>query len=331
MSKLILNNTYAKLLQSIKSEIAAGRAAIQKTQAQTYWKVGKFINDYVLEGADRAKYGEHIYDHLSKDLKIDKRTLERTTQFAREFPIAAARPQLTWSQFRTLLSLPDPSARARLIHQTMTKRLTTRQLQAKVDRQKVLHIPSEGPIPQLKFTRGPLYTYQVIEPPSLQPVEGDKFVDCGFNIWRQVPPVQLAKFKNADVVESVKTPQGYKIKSSDRGAKDLYVFKATIERIVDGDTVLVQVDCGFETWTRQYLRFRAIDCPELSTAAGQNVKRFIESRIKPNDFVIIKTHKDDKYGRYLVDVWYAPAPVIAGSVRQRRIRLGRKATKQSQG
>ena len=53
--------------------------------------------------------------------------------------------------------------------------------------------------------------------------------------------------------------------------------------------------------------FGGIICPELSTKEGQSVKRFIESRIKPNDFVIIKTHRDDKYGRYLVDICYAPA------------------------
>ena len=184
--------------------------------------------------------------------------------------------------------------------------MNSRELEREVKRRKLLNIPADGPIPQLKFERGQLFTYQVIEPVSLQPAEGYKFIDCGFNIWRQMPPAQLAKFKDGDIVESIQTEDGYRIKSSDRVIKDGYTFKATIERIIDGDTIWVQVDCGLNTWKRQDLRLRGIDCPELSTKEGQAVKRFIESRIKPNSFVIIKTHKDDKYGRYLVDVFYLP-------------------------
>ena len=69
---------------------------------------------------------------------------------------------------------------------------------------------------------------------------------------------------------------------------------------------LLYVDCGLDALTRRYLRFRGINCPELSTKEGHTVKHFIESRLKPNSFVVIKTHKDDKYGRYLVDVFYLP-------------------------
>lgn len=310
--------TYTQLVAEIRKTIAAGRAQIQKAQAETYWNVGKFISEYVLHGADRAEYGKHIYDNLAKDLNIDKRTLELSVRFSSKFSIAYARTQLTWTHYRSLLSLPDDS-RKELTEKTIHKKLTSRELakeikdlkDARSPREKILYIPPKGAIPKLKVVRGKLFTYTIIEPPSLQPVEGYKFVDVGFNIWRQIPLSHLAKFKGGDIVESTKIGSDYKLKSSDRTAKDLYTFKATVERIIDGDTLYVHVDCGFETWKRQDLRLRGINCPELSTKEGQAVKRFIEARIKPNDFVVIKTHKDDKYGRYLVDVWYAPI-VIAG-------------------
>lgn len=315
MNKPVPTTTYSQLVKTIAATIQSGRVAIQKAQAETYWNVGKYISDYVLNGADRAEYGEHIFEHLSEDLKLDIKTLRQTVRFSREFSIQDARPELTWTQFRTLLALPDPETRKRLFNETVTKKLTTRQLQDEVKRRKtLLRIPSEGPIPRLKVLRGSLYTYKIIEMKFLNKDDKDnKFVDMGFDISRKFPPLQLAKFKDGDLIETVKTDEDYKIKSSDRSAKDLYTFKALIERIVDGDTALVSVDCGFGLWKRQYLRFRGINCPELSTAPGQAVKRFIEARIKPNDFVIIKTHKDDKYGRYLVDVWYAPTSVIARS------------------
>ena len=316
MSKPSPVTTYAQLVKMIQITITSGRALIQKAQAETYWKVGKFISDYILEGSDRAKYGEHIFENLSKDLNISVNNLERMARFSREFSISDARQKLTWTQFRMILALPDPLTRQQFIKETLSQKLTARQLQKEVkQRNALLHIPPDGPIPKLKFTRGQLYTYTVIEPPSLQE-EDQKFIDCGFNLWYQIPKAQLGKFKDGEIIETVKIGYDkYQIKSSKRTAKDLYVFKAIIERIVDGDTALVQVNCGFGLWTRQYLRFRAINCPELTTKEGQSVKRFIEVRIKPNDFVIIKTHKDDKYGRYLVDVWYAPPvpPVIARS------------------
>ena len=312
MNKLAPTTTYAQLVKTIQATIQSGRAVIQKAQAETYWNVGKYISDYVLNGADRAEYGEGIYESLSKDLNISVNNLERMARFSREFSISDARQKLDWTQFRTLLALPDPETRKRLLTETLTRKFTTRQLQDEVKRRKtLLRIPSEGPVPKLKVTRGTLYTYTVIAPPSLQPDKRYKYLDCGFDINRQFPLAQIAKYKPGDIIEPVKTAGDYKLKSSARTAQDLYTFKATIERIVDGDTALVHVDCGFGIWKRQYLRFRGLNCPELSTAPGQAVKRFIESRIKPNDFVVIKTHKDDKYGRYLVDVWYAPT-IIAG-------------------
>ena len=217
------------------------------------------------------------------------------------------RSYLCRSHFRSLLSLPKPE-RKKFIQKALKKHLNSRQLQKAIAAQragqKVLHIPTDGQIPRLKFERGKLFTCKVITPPSLQAGEGYKFIDQGFDAWQKVPVADLSKFEDGTIVESVKVKDRYKIKSSERAAKDLYTFKAVVERVVDGDTLLVHVDCGFDHWRREYLRFRGIDCPELSTPDGQKVKRFIESRLKPNDFVIIKTHKDDKYGRYLVDVFY---------------------------
>src|SRR3989344_265447 len=252
--------SYPQLVKAIKNEIASGRQIIQQTRAQMYWKVGKYISGYILQGKDRAQYGVHLYERLAKDLDVSVDVLQRAVRFSKEFPISAARQKLTWTHYRSLLTLPNPADRRALIQKALNRNLTSRELQKEITVRKPFAIDTNAPIPQLKSERGELYTYAIIEPPSLQPVEGYKFVDCGFDVWRQIPTQSLTKFDNGTIVESVKTDETYKIKSTDRA--------------------------------------------EILTAAGQRAKRFIESKIKPNDFVIIKTHKDDKYGRYLVDVWY---------------------------
>ena len=94
---------------------------------------------------------------------------------------------------------------------------------------------------------------------------------------------------------------------SDKGAlhDDISVV-VDVEKIIDGDTLWSQIDCGFETLTRQKLRLRAIDCPEIKTQAGQKAKRFVEDQLKDCEFTIVKTHKSDKYDRYLADIFFLP-------------------------
>ena len=45
----------------------------------------------------------------------------------------------------------------------------------------------------------------------------------------------------------------------------MYEYKCTVLRIVDGDTIDVMVDLGFETWVKKRVRLYGIDCPETRT------------------------------------------------------------------
>ena len=84
----------------------------------------------------------------------------------------------------------------------------------------------------------------------------------------------------------------------------MFTYKAYLERVIDGDTLLVNIDLGFSVFIEQRLRLRGLDAPELGTSQGAASKKFIESRLKDCEFLIIKTHGSDKYDRYLVDVFY---------------------------
>ena len=67
--------------------------------------------------------------------------------------------------------------------------------------------------------------------------------------------------------------------------------------------LLVKVDLGFSNWTRQYLRLRGLDCPELATEAGKRAKSFVESRLKPASYILLTSSRSDKFDRYLADVF----------------------------
>ena len=74
--------------------------------------------------------------------------------------------------------------------------------------------------------------------------------------------------------------------------------------MVDGDTLLVEVDLGFGITSRQYLRLRGINTPELNVAAGKKAKRFVKQKLGESDSLVIHSTRSDKYDRYLADVFY---------------------------
>ena len=89
----------------------------------------------------------------------------------------------------------------------------------------------------------------------------------------------------------------------------MYQYKATVSRIVDGDTLDVIIDLGFKITTNQRIRLANINTPETFNVKkdseeykkGMEAKIFVEERIAANNFdIIIETDKDvGKYGRYI--------------------------------
>jgi micrococcal nuclease len=84
----------------------------------------------------------------------------------------------------------------------------------------------------------------------------------------------------------------------------MYTYKANVLRVVDGDTVIVDIDLGFGVWLRgQTIRLAKINAPELrgaSLEAGRDSKTYL-SKLVLDKRVMIRTEKDrkEKYGRWL--------------------------------
>lgn len=87
-----------------------------------------------------------------------------------------------------------------------------------------------------------------------------------------------------------------------------YVVKEVI-RIVDGDTIDILIDLGFNMFTAQRLRLAGIDTPEIHTrnpaekehairAKGFVIDFFEEAKLNGYQ-IYVKTTLDDKYGRML--------------------------------
>jgi len=89
-----------------------------------------------------------------------------------------------------------------------------------------------------------------------------------------------------------------------------YIYNSEVVRVVDGDTIIANVDVGFDMWKRCNIRLYGINTPETRTrdleekAMGYEAKdRLIELLEKNENKFILESKGLDKYGRSLGVIW----------------------------
>ncbi len=84
-----------------------------------------------------------------------------------------------------------------------------------------------------------------------------------------------------------------------------YTYKAKLIRVIDGDTIDLQVNLGFNIFVRERFRFAEINAFEISTEKGKLAKAFVERRFaENNNECLIKSEKQGKYGRWLAWIYF---------------------------
>jgi micrococcal nuclease len=100
----------------------------------------------------------------------------------------------------------------------------------------------------------------------------------------------------------------------------IYIYKAELIRVVDGDTVDLVIDLGFDTSRRERFRLYGIDAPEMRTAAGKEAKAWLWEALQPLEAIYVQTiqletkAKRDKYGRFLA-VLHDELPRLVPTIR----------------
>jgi len=92
----------------------------------------------------------------------------------------------------------------------------------------------------------------------------------------------------------------------------MYTYKATLDRVVDGDTVDLNIDLGFDVWVKKRVRLEHVDTPEKRTTDplekhfGFMASDFVLDKLMGAEQMVVKTTLDgstDKYGRVLGVIW----------------------------
>ena len=100
-------------------------------------------------------------------------------------------------------------------------------------------------------------------------------------------------------------PDGSQATRLERPREDLHNYVGIVERVIDGDTLVVRIDLGFNVWRVEHIRLQGIDTAEIGTPQGKQAKQFVVDTLEGVPFVVLHTYKTDKYARYVADLFYA--------------------------
>jgi endonuclease YncB( thermonuclease family) len=294
MSTSIKTDHYVTLLNDITALYDVARHA----QVEAYWQIGKRIVEEEQLGQENAVYGHHLLDQLSKDLSeilgrgFSVRNLYNMRQFYLTHEISQAPAKLNWAQYVELLPVRSKTMRRKLEKRVADQNLSSRQVRQVVremsqdTRESSRTSPATKPataIPTLVVARKPLQRYSLVDQSKIQYPRGMVVVDCGFDVWRSLSGSEGLSLGEAS-----------------------FTYPATVESVIDGDTLWAVIDCGFDTFIREKLRFRGIDTPELGTPEGDKARQYVKRTLKACPCIVVQTHKTDKYARYLSDIFYLP-------------------------
>lgn len=84
-----------------------------------------------------------------------------------------------------------------------------------------------------------------------------------------------------------------------------YIYAAQVLKVVDGDTLDIMVDLGFNIHVKKRLRMAHLNAPERGTQAGTDATAFLVDRLPVGSAIVVRTVKNgvDKWGRYLAEVY----------------------------
>jgi endonuclease YncB( thermonuclease family) len=90
-----------------------------------------------------------------------------------------------------------------------------------------------------------------------------------------------------------------------RPAGEPFIYRATILRVVDGDTLLVRLDLGFDVLIGQRIRLAEVDAPPLNEDGGEEAYAYVRDQMAKSKKIVIRTSKEDVHGRFVGHVFYS--------------------------
>ena len=282
---------------------------VAKEIIATHWRIGKVLTEQVLPRVQSSAENHRVIIRLARDLMKPEVFFYESARFYRLYPNLPQDPFLGWKHYAYLCMIKDKKQRDALAKKVIARRMVAKELillihsTGGLKRKKHIDITPPAASDVLPLKRGRLFHYLITTGKAMDLPECYAVIDIGFSCLRALDTGKR-RIKAGRVVRAVKEEDNYVLKINNDDKSYVYTYIARVERVVDGDTIALFIDCGFYTWIKLKARLRGIDCPELTTTQGVLARRFVRNALKAPSFVVVKTCKADKYGRYLADIFY---------------------------
>ena len=280
----IIGNSQQKIAQEIAFE-----------KILMAWNIGQIIEGHLLE---QNLEGDGVFSQLEEDIAIAKNSLYQMRKFYQTYPQAPSKDKaLSWSHYRDLLRIKDDKKRQYFEGFALENNLSSKDLQKEISennrKERQVTLDQNAKLP---FDRGELFIYKTRKFKSSDKV----FLDLGFNIFNDIE----ADLGADDLlVRSIKDDDSFTLNQAQVTRRKLHCYKAYLEKVVDGDTLNVILDLGFNIRHKEIIRLAKINSPERKTLEGKNASQKLSEILEEVPFLIIKTKKIDIFGRYVADVF----------------------------
>jgi len=243
------------------------------------------------------------------EINIEESLLYRMVKFYKAFQNLVTLPELTWGHYIALLPVKDREKRREYIDKIKEDSLSVRELRELITDEEQKQAPVSDTEPgkkKLSYVRGVPFVYKIKRIDCLKPAHSRLAVDCGFNIFMGVDIANLNDSSPDQTVLVKKLNNRYTLQKTDIQISQIYTYKAYVEKVLDGDTFWAVLGLGFKIFIRQKILLHKLDAPPAETDEGVKAMQYLNNKLKPLDFIVVKTHWRDKFDRYLADIYYLP-------------------------
>ncbi|MFH2010011.1 MAG: DUF1016 N-terminal domain-containing protein [bacterium] len=277
MTKQLMNTKrYEVLRDELTRILEKGRGqavtAVSKILVQTYWEMGRRLSRE-RESLGRGEVTPFL-ERLGRDLEVGPTVVRDAWKFHKTYPEGLPKGRgyrsLSWGAHTALLPIVNPKAREFYLERAVEEGWSRPRLR--------------------KAIRADLYGT----------LTGAAVGGGGGGGWGEGGGGGSGRDSRSGGGKAV-------LPLLDSAARDLHNYVGVLERVIDGDTIEVRIDLGFDVWRVETIRLRGLDTPERGSAPGKRATKFVEKKLGAAPFVGLRTYKTDKYARYIADVFYHTA------------------------
>ena len=113
---------------------------------------------------------------------------------------------------------------------------------------------------------------------------------------------------------------------------DKYIYRAKLDRVIDGDTVDAMIDGGFDIWVNKRIRYMGIDTWESRTRDLDEKKKGLAAKARNKELLLnvsekpgyfrLKSHGVGKYGRVLGELFIQDAEGVQYNINETLVTEG---------